>query len=400
MPELFSGDFRSGNRSPSRRQGREKGETVDLARATGDDAGREEKCFCQECGREFLWIRPKRQRGRKPLTCSDRCKRDRQNRKARSPERREKNRASARKRLKPAEKWAVRDNFKRDKHGTVIEKICTICEQWKPAAEFSKRRDTASGIVSFCKTCEKLRSKEYRKRHYTKRKTKPKKWPDQQYFCQCGICQTSFLSKKRDAYLCSQKCKREWARIKGRLKQLERHSEEKGFDAFFEWRCRECKQVKPWKEFGLESPWYIAGRVPLCKPCKKKNALLSARKQRSNPKHKVRKRLSNRFRECMNSAKKGGTCYLKDFIGCSTHHLREHLEAQFTRGMNWANYGTHWHVDHIVPVSAHDHEDEAQVRACWHFSNLRPLRAEENIAKSDSIIDCQPELTIQIINNQ
>ena len=34
------------------------------------------------------------------------------------------------------------------------------------------------------------------------------------------------------------------------------------------------------------------------------------------------------------------------YIGCDIKTLRKHIELQFTKGMNWENYGK-WHLDHI-----------------------------------------------------
>jgi len=69
-----------------------------------------------------------------------------------------------------------------------------------------------------------------------------------------------------------------------------------------------------------------------------------------------------------------------DLIGCTKHELQAHIEAQFVPGMTWENYGE-WHVDHIKPVCTFDLTDEAQQRECFHFTNLRPLWAAENLAR-------------------
>ena len=66
-------------------------------------------------------------------------------------------------------------------------------------------------------------------------------------------------------------------------------------------------------------------------------------------------------------------------FGCDLEQLREHIQRQFTEGMTLANYGE-WHVDHIRPVASFD--DPADP-ACWHYSNLQPMWAAENLAKSD-----------------
>lgn len=75
-------------------------------------------------------------------------------------------------------------------------------------------------------------------------------------------------------------------------------------------------------------------------------------------------------------------------IGCTLGHLRTHLEAQFKPGMTWANYGPYrmdqpmtWHIDHIRPCASFDLTDPEQQRACFHWSNLQPLWAVDNISK-------------------
>jgi DNA-directed RNA polymerase subunit RPC12/RpoP len=77
-------------------------------------------------------------------------------------------------------------------------------------------------------------------------------------------------------------------------------------------------------------------------------------------------------------------------LGCSIEHLRNHLEKQFTEGMTWSNYGLHgWHVDHIIPVSYFDLSDPEQQKRAWHYTNLRPMWAGDNIRKSNKIIEVQ-----------
>ena len=81
-------------------------------------------------------------------------------------------------------------------------------------------------------------------------------------------------------------------------------------------------------------------------------------------------------------------------VGCSNEYLKGHLTNQFTKGMTWDNYGSYWHVDHIIPVSSFDHTRKDQVKQCWHFSNLQPLGAEENMMKSNNITKPQLKLCL------
>lgn len=75
---------------------------------------------------------------------------------------------------------------------------------------------------------------------------------------------------------------------------------------------------------------------------------------------------------------------LVELIGCSIPELAAYLEKQFVRGMNWENYGE-WHIDHIFPCASFDLTSPDQQKRCFHFSNLQPLWAVENIKKSDTV---------------
>lgn len=118
------------------------------------------------------------------------------------------------------------------------------------------------------------------------------------------------------------------------------------------------------------------------------------RRQKKDPVFRAKNNLRKRFRELMRSVRGGGTPRISQLLGCSTKHLANHLESQFTKGMSWENYGVYWHVDHIIPVAAFDHKDSKQVAMCWHWTNLQPLRAEENIRKGCQLIYPQQQLLI------
>lgn len=67
-------------------------------------------------------------------------------------------------------------------------------------------------------------------------------------------------------------------------------------------------------------------------------------------------------------------------VGCSVAFLKQHLERQFKPGMNWDNRGL-WHIDHIRPCKTFDLCVPLQQQHCFHWSNLQPLWASENIRK-------------------
>ena len=107
---------------------------------------------------------------------------------------------------------------------------------------------------------------------------------------------------------------------------------------------------------------------------------------------KHRKQNDPAFRLRKNMARRLNNSILKQFgkkatqtsqlIGCTVTELRQHLEVQFIDGMTWDNYGRHgWHVDHIRPCASFDLTDPEQQRQCFHYTNLQPLWAVDNIRK-------------------
>lgn len=69
-----------------------------------------------------------------------------------------------------------------------------------------------------------------------------------------------------------------------------------------------------------------------------------------------------------------------ELTGCELNVLKEFLESKFKQGMSWENHGE-WHIDHIKPCCKFDLEDEEEQKKCFHYTNLQPLWAKENLSK-------------------
>lgn len=120
------------------------------------------------------------------------------------------------------------------------------------------------------------------------------------------------------------------------------------------------------------------------------------RNQSSNPAIKAKQNLRKRLREIMKRVRSSSPSFsFVNLIGCSQSEFRAHIESQFKSWMTWDNYGTRWHIDHILPCASFDHTDAAQVRQCWHWTNLRPLCAKKNMQKSDEITEPQMHLLLE-----
>ena len=74
-----------------------------------------------------------------------------------------------------------------------------------------------------------------------------------------------------------------------------------------------------------------------------------------------------------------------EYLGCDLPFLKNWIEYRFDENMTWENFGTYWHIDHILPVSKFDFNDEKNLHICFHWTNLQPLIGEENQSKSNHI---------------
>jgi len=70
-------------------------------------------------------------------------------------------------------------------------------------------------------------------------------------------------------------------------------------------------------------------------------------------------------------------------LGCSVEELWIYLESKFTEGMTRENYGQ-WHVDHIIPCDSFNLFDIEQQKICFHYTNLQPLWAKDNLIKGNN----------------
>lgn len=94
--------------------------------------------------------------------------------------------------------------------------------------------------------------------------------------------------------------------------------------------------------------------------------------------------INGRMRTSINKALKGGKAGRRWelLVGYTIGELMAHLERQLPRGYTMADFGTgRLHIDHIVPKSAFDVTNPAELKACWALSNLRPLPAVVNMRK-------------------
>ena len=141
--------------------------------------------------------------------------------------------------------------------------------------------------------------------------------------------------------------------------------------------------------------WTVLGRAKDSQPgrpmwnCRHKDGRLHRRNGNAllveaDPSRLFVRTCRTRILEAFKRQSVGKNCRSHDLLGCTGAELVAHLAAQFEPGMTLENHGE-WHIDHKRPIASFDLTNPEQVKACFHYSNLQPLWAKHNLAKSDRL---------------
>lgn len=209
-------------------------------------------------------------------------------------------------------------------------KTCTKCGLEKDETEFYLRPDTGK-CRSRCKTCENIRKLEHAAKNPEKVAESREKWAQSN-----PSYPQAYYQKNSD-------------RIKTRVNKYAKENPKKIKDS------RDKRKNQTQQDANLRYRFDLGFKLA---------AVLRARL------HKVVSRAG--------SSKSASTMEL---TGCPFVLLETHLEEQFQPGMTWENYGPVWHIDHIKPCAAFDLTDPEQQKICFHWTNLQPLFAQENMSK-------------------
>ena len=130
------------------------------------------------------------------------------------------------------------------------------------------------------------------------------------------------------------------------------------------------KKLIYWKEY-LKRPEVIERNLKIRKK-------LYANKHKFDLNWKLKNNLRSRIRLSLKGKNKSKKTM--ELLGCTIKQLWEHLESKFKLGMTRENHGK-WHIDHIKPCISFNLTDPEQQKICFHYTNLQPLWAEDNLKK-------------------
>jgi hypothetical protein len=214
-----------------------------------------------------------------------------------------------------------------------MNKFCKGCNSEKDVSEFYVRRNRGNGLAGYshsCKECVKKHNYEYKSNNSGKYKEYNK----------------LYREKYRDELI--QYCK--------------------------DWRIENEDKVKKQRK-----KHYQENKEEIVKKnyeyCKYKTSTDSLYKLRRGIRALILVSFRNQF---TTKAKK-----TIEILGCSFEEFKLHLESQFDDKMNWENQGTYWHMDHIIPISSAQTEED--VYRLNHYTNFQPLYWEDNLKKSNKI---------------
>lgn len=210
-------------------------------------------------------------------------------------------------------------------------KKCSMCKTKKPKSQFNKRSDTKDGLSYWCRNCLKT----YHAKHYLVNKK------------EINAFAKSYYQKNKEHII---------------KKVFEYGQTPKGIEV-----RQKCKQKQVQEKYGTE--W--------------------SRKQRAtNPLYNLLGCLRGRINKTISFNRKSAKTI--ELLGCSIEFFKFHLESKFLSGMNWENRGKYgWHIDHIKPCSSFDLSKPEEQKKCFHYTNLQPLWAIDNLKKFNKIYEEQ-----------
>lgn len=268
-------------------------------------------------------------------------------------------------------------------------KICSKCKISKNLDDFSDCEASADGKQWQCKECKRTYKKSrrsiinqqqkiyrqknpekyklYREKNIDKIKTKNKEY---------RLNNKEYISQKE-----KERRQNNWAKIREIEKKSRLKNREKNLVKAKEYRIKNKEKIKEYNQKPEVKAKIKANKIKNKDRINANKRYREKLKRETNPSYKL---ITNQRTRITGILKNHKTTKTLDLLGCSAQFLRTYLENKFLDGMNWENYGKYgWHVDHIVPCSSFDLTNEEEQKICFHYTNLQPLWAIDNLKKSN-----------------
>ena len=159
--------------------------------------------------------------------------------------------------------------------------------------------------------------------------------------------------------------------------------------------CKNCKKELPSSEFRdyTTSGGNLSKRTE-CHDCEKKmgreyrqsevgksKAKAWMDKNKNDLAYKLRRNLGSRI----NFIFKQDDDFAITLLNCNIDKFIDWLRSCYTEGMTDENYGTFWEVDHVIPISQFNLSKPSNVKLCFSWFNIMPLKKYDNRTKRNYI---------------
>lgn len=132
------------------------------------------------------------------------------------------------------------------------------------------------------------------------------------------------------------------------------------------------------------NPKHLAYRREWMRKWNKKNAKRIYSKRRERPYEKIAAAIRSRIYDNLKHGYKSAKT--ERLLGITMKELKVYLESKFQEEMTWENYGFYgWHIDHIRPLSSFDLNNPEEQKKAFHYTNLQPLWAKDNLQKHSKV---------------
>jgi hypothetical protein len=75
-----------------------------------------------------------------------------------------------------------------------------------------------------------------------------------------------------------------------------------------------------------------------------------------------------------------------ELLGCNINLYLEWIKFTMSDDMSWENYGKIWNIDHIIPISSFDLENENEIKLAFNWKNTWAMYSTENFKKKNKLI--------------
>ena len=206
----------------------------------------------------------------------------------------------------------------------------------------------------------------------------------------CRICNKEFVKKHNRQVLCSEACKTKNNKIwnYNRNRSDKYKDQKKIWSKNDKWHSSE-KGKKWWKEYRKKHKKILAARL---NKWKKKQL-------KTNSIYRLTERIRGQLNQAIRRRNFSKSQNTIQYLGIKTKYLKKYLEHKFQPGMDWDNYGKVWHIDHIIPISIVDKSKEENIKFVFHYRNLQPMFAKQNIQKSNKVfLPCEKKTKLRDID--